>query len=87
MTQTQTSSKRYYHYWSKKFMGQMNGADFTLYETGREIWLTDEEHIIMLLKGVGIVEADLADANKRKYIDWLQNAKVQDKVYVPVDWS
>lgn len=79
--------KRYYHYWAKKYMGQMNGADFTLYETGHEMWLTDEEHVLMLLKGAHLIEADRADVDRQKYVDWLSNARVKDKDYIPVDWS
>lgn len=84
-----TLPKRYYHYWSKKYIGQLDGADFTLYETGHEMWLTDEEHVLMLLKGTHLVEADRADTDRRKYVDWLKDARVKlkDVDYKPVDWA
>lgn len=73
MTQTQTSSKRYYHLWAKKYVGQWCGEDLTLYETGVEMWLNEEELLLKILAGTRLVEADIADLNQKRYTDWLED--------------
>lgn len=65
--------RRYYRLLAKKHIGQLDGQDLTIYETGHEMWLSDEEAVIKALEGVRFVDAEEADESRARYTRWLRD--------------